>query len=56
MALEAIRGEATNCHIGAVRRGIAREHARTARRNLDYVLTKDRALMAQVLGLALVAD
>ena len=43
-------------HIGAARRGIAREHARTARRNLDYVLTRDRGLMAQVPGLALVAD
>jgi hypothetical protein len=43
-------------HIGAARRGIAREHARTARRNLDYVLAKDRGLMAQVPGLALVAD
>jgi len=30
-----------------VGRGIAREHARTARRNLDYVLAKDRGLMAQ---------
>lgn len=33
---------------------IAREHARTARSNLDYVLNEDRSLISQVPGLALV--
>ena len=42
--------------IRAARRGVDRDHARTPRRNLDYVLTRDRGLMAQVPGLALVAD
>jgi GntR family transcriptional regulator of vanillate catabolism len=33
---------------------IAREHARTARHNLDYVLSEDRSLISRVPGLALV--
>ncbi|WP_253913137.1 GntR family transcriptional regulator [Pseudoruegeria sp. HB172150] len=35
---------------------IAREHARIARRNLDYVLKGDRSLVNKVPGLALVVD
>ncbi|QDZ02263.1 GntR family transcriptional regulator [Nitratireductor mangrovi] len=35
---------------------LAREHARTARRNLDYVLAEDRSLMKHLPGLALVKD
>ena len=33
---------------------LAREHARIARHNLEYVLTKDRDLIARVPGLALI--
>lgn len=32
---------------------IAREHARTARRNLDYILAQDPTLIGQIKGLAL---
>lgn len=35
---------------------LAREHARTARRNLDYVLEEDRSLIGHLPGLALVLD
>jgi GntR family transcriptional regulator of vanillate catabolism len=35
---------------------IAREHARIARRNLEYVMTEDRSLIRHVPGLALVLD
>jgi len=41
---------------GARAEAIAREHARTARRNLEYVLKEDRSLISQVPGLALVLD
>jgi GntR family transcriptional regulator of vanillate catabolism len=40
---------------GARAEAIAREHARLARRNLEYVMTEDRSLMDRVPGLALVA-
>lgn len=33
---------------------VAREHARAARRNLEYVMTEDRSLISAVPGLALV--
>ena len=33
---------------------LAREHARTARHNLEYILVKDRSLIKRVPGLALV--
>jgi GntR family transcriptional regulator, vanillate catabolism transcriptional regulator len=33
---------------------VAREHARAARRNLEYVMTEDRSLISRVPGLALV--
>lgn len=33
---------------------IAREHARTARRNLEYIMIEDRALISRVHGLSLV--
>ena len=39
---------------GARAEAIAREHARMARHNLEYVLTEDRSLIGQVPGLALV--
>lgn len=39
---------------GARAEAIAREHARTARRNLDYVMAGDRSLIDRVPGLALV--
>lgn len=35
---------------------LAREHARTARRNLDYVLHEDRSLIGHLPGLAQVLD
>jgi len=35
---------------------IAREHARAARRNLEYVMREDRSLMSRMPGLALVVD
>ncbi|MFD1912978.1 GntR family transcriptional regulator [Halodurantibacterium flavum] len=35
---------------------LAREHARIARRNLDYILSEDRSLIARVPGLAFVVD
>jgi GntR family transcriptional regulator of vanillate catabolism len=39
---------------GARAEALAREHARTARRNLDYVMVEDRSLIERVPGLALV--
>ncbi|MEX0409100.1 GntR family transcriptional regulator [Aquibium sp. LZ166] len=39
---------------GARAEALAREHARTARHNLEYVLVKDRSLISHVPGLALV--
>ncbi|MEC9342380.1 MAG: GntR family transcriptional regulator [Pseudomonadota bacterium] len=41
---------------GARAEALAREHARTARRNLEHVLREDRSLIEQVPGLALLAD
>lgn len=41
---------------GARAEAIAREHARIARRNLDYVLREDRSLIDQVPSLALVSE
>lgn len=35
---------------------IARDHARVARKNLQYVLTQDRSLMTKVPGLSLVTE
>lgn len=35
---------------------IAREHARTARKNLEYMLSEDPALISQVRGLALIRN
>ncbi len=46
--------EAIERRQGARAEAIAREHAMLARRNLDYVLTEDRSLLARVPGLALV--
>lgn len=39
---------------GSRAEALAREHARIARRNLDYVLVEDRSLMKHLPGLALV--
>ena len=39
---------------GARAESLAREHARTARRNLDYVMDEDPSLIGRVPGLALV--
>jgi GntR family transcriptional regulator of vanillate catabolism len=47
--------EAIAAREGARAEAIAREHARLARRNLDYVMTEDRSLIHRVPGLALVA-
>ena len=41
---------------GARAEHIAREHARLARKNLQYVMTHDRSLMTKVPGLSLVVD
>lgn len=41
---------------GARAEAIAREHARGARRNLEYVLREDRSLMDRLPGLAMVAE
>ncbi len=41
---------------GARAEAIAREHARTARNNLEYVLGEDRSLIERVPSLALVVD
>lgn len=38
---------------GARAEALAREHARLARRNLDYVLAEDRSLLSRLPGLAL---
>ncbi len=41
---------------GSRAEALAREHARTARRNLEYVLAEDRSLMKHLPGLALVVS
>lgn len=41
---------------GARAEGLAREHARLARHNLDFVLGQDRSLMRRVPGLVLVSE
>jgi len=41
---------------GARAEAVAREHARLARRNLDYVMYQDRSLIGQVPGLTLVVN
>jgi len=41
---------------GARAEAIAREHARIARRNLDYIMVEDRSLIGRVPGLALVVS
>jgi len=48
--------EAIEAREGARAEALAREHARTARRNLDYVMVEDRSLIEHVPGLALVVD
>lgn len=46
--------EAIAAREGARAEALAREHARIARHNLEYVLTKDRDLISRVPGLALI--
>lgn len=46
--------EAIAAREGARAEALAREHARIARNNLEYVLTKDRDLIRRVPGLALI--
>lgn len=46
--------EAITAREGARAEALAREHARIARSNLEYVLTKDRDLISRVPGLALI--
>jgi GntR family transcriptional regulator of vanillate catabolism len=41
---------------GARAEALAREHARIARNNMQYLLDRDRSLMARVPSLALVVD
>ncbi|WP_235855979.1 GntR family transcriptional regulator [Mesobaculum littorinae] len=41
---------------GARAEAVAREHARTARRNLEFVMSGDPSLIGQVPGLALIVD
>ncbi len=41
---------------GSRAEALAREHARIARRNLEYVMVEDRSLIGSVPGLALVLD
>jgi GntR family transcriptional regulator of vanillate catabolism len=41
---------------GSRAEALAREHARAARRNLEYVLREDRSLIDQLPGFALVVD
>ncbi len=48
--------EAIAARQGARAESIAREHARTAQRNLHHILAGDRALIGQVPGLGLVAQ
>lgn len=48
--------EAIAAREGTRAESIAREHARTARRNLEYVLREDRSLINRMPGLALVVD
>jgi GntR family transcriptional regulator of vanillate catabolism len=45
--------EAIEAREGSRAEAIAREHARTARRNLDYILAQDPALIGQIPGLSL---
>lgn len=45
--------QAIRAREGTRAEALAREHARLARRNLDYVLTEDRSLIARVPGMAL---
>lgn len=47
--------EAIEMHEGVRAEHIAREHARLARKNLEYVMNQDRSLMTKVPGLTLVA-
>ncbi|MFT7596358.1 MAG: GntR family transcriptional regulator of vanillate catabolism [Paracoccaceae bacterium] len=47
--------EAIELREGARAESIAREHARLARKNLEYVMTHGRSLMKKVPGLSLVA-
>ncbi|WP_246717365.1 GntR family transcriptional regulator [Oricola nitratireducens] len=46
--------EAIGAREGSRAESVAREHARTARRNLEYMLDEDRSLMERVPGIALV--
>ncbi|MDO1584962.1 GntR family transcriptional regulator [Rhizobium oryzicola] len=46
--------EAIAAREGARAEAIAREHARTARRNLEYIFSQDPALLHQIPGLALI--
>jgi len=46
--------EAISAREGFRAESVAREHARQARRNLEYILKEDRSLMEHVPGLALV--
>lgn len=43
-------------HEGTRAEMVAREHARAARRNLEYVMLEDRSLISRVPGLALVVN
>ncbi|MBL4597829.1 MAG: GntR family transcriptional regulator [Rhizobiaceae bacterium] len=47
--------EAIELREGARAEALTREHARMARRNLDYVMYQDRSLMQKIPGLALVS-
>ena len=47
--------EAVTRREGARAEALAREHARLARRNLEFVINQDRSLIARVPGLALVS-
>lgn len=48
--------EAITAREGTRAEFVAREHARLARRNLEYVMFQDRSLIGRVPGLALVVD
>lgn len=47
--------EAIEAREGARAEAMAREHARLARRNLEYAMTRDRSLVDRIPGLALVS-
>jgi GntR family transcriptional regulator of vanillate catabolism len=47
--------EAIEAREGSRAESIVREHARAARRNLDYIMTQDRSIIERVSALALVA-